>query len=196
MEDALRKYEKEQSRFELALRMIGHEARTRTISSCTGLSHDRIRKIFNRYFDQNRPGGVRRRRGKSPRQTAPFVRNARHQLEATTLTHLFIQGGLLRRGGEGLHPCWRHPDVEYGHRACRSYETYQLVSPNHRFSFESAWGLLQALTSGIELGLTRCHECGLDYLYDRLSLNYRQCPACEIRSGRCRRPGHGSFGRC
>ncbi len=39
------RYANERSQFELALRMIRHEARTRTIRECTGLSDDRIRKL-------------------------------------------------------------------------------------------------------------------------------------------------------
>jgi len=34
------RYASERSQFELALRMIHHEARTRTIKDCTGLSDD------------------------------------------------------------------------------------------------------------------------------------------------------------
>ena len=99
MEATRDRYKTERLRFELALRMIGHEARTQTISLCTGLSHDRIRKIYSRYFPAGR-GGVRRRRGKSPRQTVPFVRNAVHQLEATTLTYLF-DGSMVHRDSLG-----------------------------------------------------------------------------------------------
>ena len=44
------RYAGERSQFELALRMIHHEARTRTIRECTGLSDDRIRKLFGTYF--------------------------------------------------------------------------------------------------------------------------------------------------
>ena len=44
------RYANERSQFELALRMIHHEARTRTIKECTGLSDDRIRKIYTTYF--------------------------------------------------------------------------------------------------------------------------------------------------
>jgi hypothetical protein len=194
MQEARDRYRAERLRFELALRMIGHEARTQTISLCTGLSHDRIRKIYSRYFSGGR-GSVRRRRGKSPRQTVPFVRNAVHQLEATTLTYLFVQGGLLQLAADGVYARWQRPDVEYGHRVCRSYETYQLLHPRCLFSFEWAWNLLQSLSDGGDLGLTRCNDCGLDYLHDRYGLNFHQCPACEIRTGRSRRPGHGSFAR-
>lgn len=193
MDDALKRYDAERLRFELALRMIGHEARTGTIAHCTGLSDDRIRKIYSRYFGGS--GGVRRRRGKSPRQTVPFVRNAAHQLEATTLTYLFAQGGLLHLGQEGVYARWRQPDVEYGHRVCRSYETYRVLHPSGVFNFEWAWNLLQALSGDGDLGLSHCGDCGLDYLHDRYGLNFHQCPACEIRTGRSRRPGHGSFAR-
>ena len=44
------RYAAERRQFELALRMIGHEARTGTITECTGLSDDRIRKLYARYF--------------------------------------------------------------------------------------------------------------------------------------------------
>ena len=45
------RYASERSQFELALRMIHHEARTRTIKECTGLSDDRIRKLTRRVSD-------------------------------------------------------------------------------------------------------------------------------------------------
>ena len=54
------RYASEHRQFELALRMIEHEARTRTIKDCTGLSDDRIRKIYNTYFRDT--GKVKRRR--------------------------------------------------------------------------------------------------------------------------------------
>ncbi|HNP64340.1 MAG TPA: hypothetical protein PKH39_10445 [Woeseiaceae bacterium] len=60
------RYAGERSQFELALRMIRHEARTRTIRECTGLSDDRIRKLYTTYFQNNGVAGIKRRRGKSP----------------------------------------------------------------------------------------------------------------------------------
>ena len=67
------RYNRDRLRLELALRLIGHEARTHTIRHWTGLSDDRIRKLFRAYI---RPGaGVRRRRGKSPQQASFFVRS-------------------------------------------------------------------------------------------------------------------------
>ena len=105
------RYSSERSQFELALRMIRHEARTRTIRECTGLSDDRIRKLYSTYFRNAGRTTVRRRRGKSPRQIARFVKNADHQLQATTLVALFCVGLLLadRRERPGALPAGRGP---------------------------------------------------------------------------------------
>ena len=83
------RYATERSQFELALRMIRHEARTHTIKECTGLSDDRIRKLYTTYFRDSGDQRVRRRRGKSPQQVGQFVKNPFNQLEATTLVALF-----------------------------------------------------------------------------------------------------------
>ena len=114
------RYSNERSQFELALRMIRHEARTRTIRECTGLSDDRIRKLYTTYF-RNSGNSVRRRRGKSPRQVARFVSNPSNQLQATTLVSLYCGGLLLRLDAANrIQPRWPRPDVEFGHRVCRA----------------------------------------------------------------------------
>ena len=66
------RYAGERSQFELALRMIRHEARTRTIRECTGLSDDRIRKLYSTYFRNSGQAEIKRRRGKSPRQVQRY----------------------------------------------------------------------------------------------------------------------------
>ena len=40
------RYSRERLCLQLALRFLGHEARTQTIRAWTGLSDDRIRKVF------------------------------------------------------------------------------------------------------------------------------------------------------
>ena len=89
------RYAAERSQFELALRMIRHEARTRTIRECTGLSDDRIRKLYATYFRNVASNQVRRRRGKSPRQISRFVKSPENQLQSTTLVALYFSGLLL-----------------------------------------------------------------------------------------------------
>lgn len=175
------RYSGERSQFELALRMIRHEARTRTIRECTGLSDDRIRKLYARYFRDSGKGAVKRRRGKSPRQVNRYVKNPGNQLQATTLVALFSAGLLVRIDHEDhVHPCWPRPDVEFGHRLCRAYETYLLLHDNADLSFEWTWNLLQCISCNDELYLACCRTCGSRYVQDSYALDHRICPSCSI----------------
>ena len=175
------RYANEKTQFDLALRMIGHEARTGTITECTGLSDDRIRKLYGTYFQSGAGPRVRRRRGKSPQQVQFFVKNPLNQLEATTLVALFAANLLIRVDAKHrMHPCWPRPDVEYGHRLCRAYETYQLLHPSPKLSFEWAWALLQHVTRNEELYLATCAGCHAAYVQDAYALDHAECPACSI----------------
>jgi MoaA/NifB/PqqE/SkfB family radical SAM enzyme len=188
------RYSGERSQFELALRMIRHEARTRTIRDCTGLSDDRIRKLFATYFRDSGVSNVRRRRGKSPRQIARFVKNPAHQLQATTLVALYCVGLLLRIEKDNkVHSCWPRPDVEFGHRLCRAYETYRMLHQDPLLNFEWAWNLLQSIACNDELYLARCAGCRANYVQDTYALDLKICPACEIEQQQRRRPGTRTF---
>ena len=183
------RYASERSQFELALRMIHHEARTRTIKDCTGLSDDRIRKIYTTYFRDTGNGKVKRRRGKSPQQVGPFVKHPLNRLEATTLIALFCASLLLRiDAANRIHACWPRPDVEYGHRVCRAFETYLLLHPRPKLNFEWAWSLLQNISKNDELFLATCAGCQTRYVQDAYALDHRICPGCEISGSRQSRP--------
>ena len=182
------RYAHERSQFELALRMIGHEARTRTIKSCTGLSDDRIRKLYTTYF-RDRGRRIRRRRGKSPQQIARFVKTPEHQLQATTLVALFAASLLLRFDASGgVRTAWPRPGVEFGHRLCRAFETYLLLHDKPLLSFEWAWNLLNSIASNDELTVARCGHCNAPYVRDAYAIDKGLCPACIIAA----RPGEGS----
>lgn len=190
------RYASERQQFELALRMIRHEARTRTIKACTGLSDDRIRKLYATYFRGSGRAAVKRRRGKSPRQVSLFVKNPLNQLEATTLIALYCASLLLRVDGNNrIHACWPRPDVEYGHRACRAYETYRLLHPSPRLTFEWAWNLLHTISHNDELYLATCGLCQSRYVQDAYALDRKVCPSCEISRHRRRRPGTTQIAR-
>lgn len=175
------RYAGERSQFELALRMIRHEARTRIIKACTGLSDDRIRKLYSTYFLGRTD--IKRRRGKSPRQVQYYVRNPDHQLQATTLVALFCAGFLIRIDEDNkVHACWPRPNVEFGHRLCRAYETYRLLHGDAALNFEWTWNLLQCISYNDELYLAVCDDCSSRYVQDAYALDERRCPTCEIAS--------------
>ena len=182
-------YSRERARIDLALAMIHREARTKTIKRCTGLSDDRIRKLCSRYFGSQGQAGVRRRRGKSPQQTARFVRNPNHQLQATTLMNLLVLHGLLAPRDDGLAATWSVPDVGVGERFCAAFDSYRAVFEQPLYSFEWGWALLVALARDDELTVGDCDRCDSQYVRDRYDLDLRICPACEIRTERRRRPG-------
>ncbi|MDJ0748756.1 MAG: FlhC family transcriptional regulator [Woeseiaceae bacterium] len=185
------RYAGERRQFELALRMIGHEARTRTIRECTGLSDDRIRKLYSTYFRNAGRAGIKRRRGKSPRQVQHYVRNPANQLQATTLVALYCAGLLLRIDDDDTVHCrWPRPDVDFGHRLCRAYETYLVLHEDAQLSFEWAWNLLHCIAWNDELYLAVCDQCNARYVQDAYALDDRTCPVCDIGNTSGTLPGH------
>ncbi len=179
------RYATERCQFELALRMIRHEARTRTIRECTGLSDDRIRKLYATYFRDAGKSTVRRRRGKSPQAVTRFVKNAEHQLQATTLVALYCAGLLIRLDRDRtVHACWPRPNVEFGHRVCRAYETYLLFHDEPLLSFEWAFSLLRNIAYNDELYLATCQRCHTHYVQDSYAIDAGTCPSCEIDANR------------
>ena len=68
------RYNRDRLRLDLAMRFMRHEARTHTIRRWTGLTDDRIRKLFRAYINET-PGQVARHRGKSPGQACFFTRS-------------------------------------------------------------------------------------------------------------------------
>ncbi len=190
------RYSGERRQFELALRMINPEARTRTIRDCTGLSDDRIRKLYATYFKNSGAAHVRRRRGKSPRQVTHFVKNPKNQLQATTLVALFCAGLVLRVDEtNNVHCCWPRPDVEFGHRVCRAFENYLLLHQEPVLNFEWAWNLLQCIAWNDELYLSSCRGCRARYVQDAYALDLRVCPACALEAQAEQRPQSGPDAR-
>ncbi len=177
------RYARERSQLELALEMIAFEARTRTIRGCTGLSDDRIRKLYSTYFKHG--GGataVRRQRGKSPRRIEVFFRTPTAQMEATTLALLMVHYGLFAVAVDGtLTPTFARSNIRFGRRLCRVYALFHTVCPASNLSFEQAWSLCRALERGDEMSLVNCADCAGQFVYDLLSAEASVCPCCQMR---------------
>lgn len=173
------RYTRDLLRFDLALRMIRHEARTCTIRVCTGLTDDRIRKLYRSYVVTGpATPAVRRKRGKSPRQIAYFTRNTLNQLEASLLAGIFAALGLLQNCRDGAATGW---NLEFGGLFCDAFETYQQCWRDSRLSFEHAWFLLLALAQGQDLDLERCPRCAGVYVRDIYAMPLATCPLCRVK---------------
>jgi hypothetical protein len=176
------RYAGERAQFDLAIRLIRHQARTHIITECTGFSQDRIRKLYATYFKHRGEARVRRHRGKSPASVEFFVKNAAVQAEASLLVHLFAVWGLLHIQPDLVAEPAPQPDrLTFGERFCDAFEAFrQLVPASSRITFEHAWTLLANLTRRELLLLLDCRRCGAVYVQDALSLDRRRCPACRI----------------
>jgi hypothetical protein len=178
------RYNNERLCLEVAMRMIRLEARTCTIRTCTGLSDDRVRKLFKSYIASERTTtAVKRRRGKSPREINCVLQNAQTQLEASLLAGAFATMDLLKRDllDAAQSPAARDTNVRLGAQLCTSYEVYAQFLSAQPLSFEHAWFLWHALTQGNDLYLRPCSHCSGLAVQDRFSLRMRACPWCGTK---------------
>jgi hypothetical protein len=173
------RYTRDRERLGLALRLIRHEARTFTIRQWTGLSDDRIRKLYRSYVLANDSNSVLRHRGKSPRQSAFFFRNPELSFQASQLASLFIAYGLLYATALGVESRYRVGSLDSGALLCQAYEAYTELHAPVRISFEHAWFLLMALAQREEIGAARCAGCGGVWLKDLLAKRRSACANCE-----------------
>jgi hypothetical protein len=172
------RYTRDRQRLDLALRLIRHEARTFTIRQWTGLSDDRIRKLYRSYVAAQGSRSVRRHRGKSPRQIAFFFRSPDHHFHAAQLSSLYLLYGLLCGNFIGVESRYRVGSLESGALICEAYEAYLALHAPARISFEHAWFLLLALARHDELALSRCESCGGVKLFDLLARRRAPCVNC------------------
>jgi hypothetical protein len=172
------RYSRDRLRLDLALRFIQHEARTQTIRTWTGLTDDRIRKLYRSYFRY--PGkAVPRPRGRSPQQASFFLRSPRLQEETALLASLCaLLGALPARTptrGAALAPC-----VTHGVQLCRAYEAFRTLLPTARISFEHLVFLVAAVVRGDELKLATCTACGALLVVERMTLKEVRCRLCVL----------------
>ena len=171
------RYSRDRLRHELALRFIQHEARTQTIRCWTGLTDDRIRKLYRNYADVGQHEPVTRHRGKSPAQSAFFTRNTRLRNESAACASLLSLYGVLppaavRDAGRQM------PGIARGGLLCRAYEAFRILLPDSLISFEHAVFLALTLARGEELCLVRCERCAAVNVIDRLILRDVHCSCC------------------
>ncbi len=183
------RYTRDRQRFDLALRMIHHEARTCTIRTWTGLTDDRIRKLYRSYVADHGPA-IKRRRGKSPSHASFFLKNLETRRHTAALAGLYAIHGLLQRAIEE-RACGGNPGaLRWGELFCQTYETYLTMNRPQRISFEHAYCLLHALHRRSELRPGVCPQCQAFTVVDTMRSQDAVCALCE-REMRERHAEHG-----
>jgi hypothetical protein len=174
------RYSRDRSRFDVAMQFIRHEARTHTIRVWTGLSDDRIRKLYRSYLSESRHSGATplvRHRGKSPQQAGFFMRTGRARQEAALLASLCYLVGALP-AGPAPDLVKALPSLGRGELLCQAYGVFRCLIPGSLISFEHAVFLLTALVRGDELTSGGCRDCSAVLIVDRWSLRAPRCALC------------------
>ena len=167
------RYHRERVRMELALRFLRHQARTQTIRAWTGLSDDRIRKLYRSYYGPLR-GALTRHRGKSPHQVAYFSRSARLIEETLALaSRLWVLGALQGPAGAPAPLT-----LERGMLLCQAFEAHRLAHPQAQISFEHTVFLAEVLARGERLRIGWCGLCGGLVVTEPFALRALRCPFC------------------
>jgi hypothetical protein len=196
------RYSRDRLRLDLALRFIHHEARTHTIRAWTGLTDDRIRKLYRTYLFEAGGATVTRHRGKSPRQAAFFTRSLRMRREAAvfasvsslfglitpqtiTIPHAAASSSAVARAAESA------PTVARGALLCEAFEAYTALMGESQISFEHAVYLLGALLAGDELRVAHCRDCSGVLVTDRLALRVPVCNECSVSDPHLDNPAGG-----
>lgn len=178
------RYNRDRRRFEVALRFIQHEARTHTIRIWTGLTDDRIRKLYRSYMKESQGIAPVRHRGKSPQQPAFFTRSVRARHESALLASLCRLIGALP-ASPTPEPARFLPGLNRGELLCQAYESYRALIASPLISFEHAVFLLSALSRGDEIVLGACRDCNAVLVTDRWSLRAPRCIVCAPQAPSC-----------
>jgi hypothetical protein len=174
-------YSRDLRSFNLAMRMLSHEARTRTISAWTGLSADRVRKL-SKLQRRERPQKVLRRPpGPTPRQLAALLTSPGLRTEADTIAGVcqmlkVLPSEPVANAKASL------PNLARGERLCAALELFQDFVPHARLTFDQLVMLLNNLAEGEQWAIARCGSCPAMVVADRLTLDRPLCEDCQHRT--------------
>jgi hypothetical protein len=171
------RYSRDLRRLNLAQRLIRHEVRTYWISAWTGLSHNRVRKLFRSYY--RAAGVVQRHRGPSPTRLAAFLRSPTLRTEASAIGGLACVLGVLPPKLAPSANRDRQSVEAAAERLCGIFELYQHIVPQSHFTMDQFIRLTIALAEGQDLKIGHCENCHGALLLERPAASRRLCPICR-----------------
>ena len=162
-------------RYQLALRLMAHQARTGTISAMTSLSRHQQEALRQRW-------GVTedtRRRGPSPSSLGRFTHSPRARSEGAVLAGFCRIYGLLPLGSPAGLPRRKLLTLEFGERLCDTYESYRGCFPWSEFEIEELVSFAIGIAANEVIGLGRCESCSGTVIMDRLASHRPTCAHCQ-----------------
>ena len=172
------RYSRDRQRYELAWRLIGHEARTSTIVRWTGLSQYQVRRIFRDYGRGRGRSEIYRLRGIPPHILAFFWRSQELHHEAVVLAGLCRELGVFAAHAPADVER-TFPSLERGDRLCDAYEVFKAQFPESQISMEYAVLLVTGLAIGTEVSFGYCKQCARLMIVDRCAVRHDHCLECK-----------------
>jgi hypothetical protein len=177
-------YTQDLRRYDLAWRLIGHQARTEWISRLTGLEPARIRTLYRSYVAQS-GRRVARLRGSAPQCIDYFFASRPIQDEASAIASWcamldLVPNDLARTKAvdEG--------GLEQAEKLCSLFELYRAMPRESRrspFSIEHLLLLVTALGRGGKIGLKNCERCGACFIVEPAAVAPKECASCRADTG-------------
>ena len=112
-------------RHQLALRLMGHQARTQTIAALTNLSRHQLSALRQRCSIPERM----RQRGPSPRSLDRFTHSLKARGEGATLVAFCHAYRVLPMRTAARDSRRRRMTLEFGERLCATHEAYRACFP-------------------------------------------------------------------
>jgi hypothetical protein len=161
-------------RYQLGLRFLAHEARSRTTTEWCGLTRDQLATLRQRWrFDPDD-----RRRGPAPSSFQVFFRSKWYRSRAAVFASLcHILCARSRRGSETTARPF--VGIENGEMLCEALEAYREWQPNAEMEFEYAVLLATATMEGDPIALGRCEDCCAAMLVDKNGQGQKACRRCR-----------------
>ena len=164
---------RELRRHQVALRMISHRARRRTICAFTGLTREKI-KTLRKEWNVRSPG---RRRGPSPTSLSAFFHSPASRSEASVIA-LFCSVHDVIPAVKIKDAAKYYPTLERAERLCDVYEAYRTYFPESEVEFELIVLLALGLAESNQLEVASCETCAGTVVIDLTSLKHRSCSHC------------------
>jgi hypothetical protein len=160
-------------RYQLALRMMTHGARSQTVCAWSGLTRDQLVTQRQRWgFDPDE-----RRRGPAPTALHVFFKSMRHRSEAALFASMCRIVGAIPLG-RGLAEMKRLPNLENGELLCEALEAFREWRPESELEFEHAVLLARGVVQGENVTLGHCSDCRAATLSDGARRLYTNCGHC------------------
>ena len=160
-------------RYQLALRMMAHGARSQTVCAWSGLTRDQLVTQRQRWgFDPDE-----RRRGPAPTALHVFFKSKRHRCDAALFASMCrIVGAIPLHTGKAAAECL--PSLENGELLCEALEAFREWRPDADLEFEHAVLLAVGIVEATAVALAQCFDCHSAMLVDRQGANQTTCEHC------------------